>query len=275
MNVTVIIPTWNRADTVEAAVKSALRQTYPVHEVLVCDDGSSDNTEQTVRSINDCRVKWLSGPRGGRPAIPRNRGIRQSQGEWIAFMDSDDEWRSDKLERQLAIAKELNCKALCSNALRYIPGRGNSENLLEWNEPRTTLRHLFTVNRVICSSVLIHRALVDAIEGFPEDVKLKALEDYALWLRVATLTDFAYVNEPLVLYRDDPANSIRSQGGTEWSQKRCVLSDYLGWVSRHRLGMLPQSLIAATSTMAGLGLRSGWQSFLSFGSRLKRTLRKI
>ena len=274
MNVTVIIPTWNRADTIQAAVKSALRQTYPVHEVLVCDDGSSDNTEEAVRSINDQRVEWLPGLRGGRPAIPRNRGIRQSRGEWLAFLDSDDEWRSDKLERQLTVAKELNCRAICSNALRYIPGRGNAGNVLDWNEPKTTLRHLLAVNLVICSSVLIHRSLVVAIEGFPEDVKLKALEDYALWLRVATLTDFAYVNEPLVLYRDDPANSVRVQGVTEWIQKRCVLSDYLGWVSRHRLGMLPQSLITAISTMAGLGLRSGWQSLLSFGSRLKRTLRK-
>jgi hypothetical protein len=177
------------------------------------------------------------------------------------------------------VATKLGCKAVCSNALRYIPGQDNTGNLLEWNEPRTTLRHLSAVNlsaanRVICSSVLIHRSLVDAIEGFPESSKLKALEDYALWLRVATLTDFAYVTEPLVLYRDDPANSVRAQGVSEWIQKRWVLSDYIGWVSRHRLGMTPQSLAMAIFTMAGLGLRSGWLLFLSSGSRLKRTLRK-
>src|SRR5262249_7122187 len=100
-SVSVIIPTWNRAATVMAAVESALAQTHAPLEVLVCDDGSSDDSAQRVGALPDPRVRWLPGPRGGRPAIPRNRGIAAARGEWLAFLDSDDEWLPDKLERQL------------------------------------------------------------------------------------------------------------------------------------------------------------------------------
>ena len=74
--VSVIIPTWNRAATVVAAVESALAQTHAPLEVLVCDDGSTDDSEQRIRALSDRRVRWLPGPRGGRPAIPRKASAR-------------------------------------------------------------------------------------------------------------------------------------------------------------------------------------------------------
>ncbi len=90
--VSVIIPTWNAAATIKTAVLSALRQTYPPLEILVCEDGSTDNSKEIVESLNDARVRWLTGPHAGQPAIPRNRGIRKATGQWLAFLDSDDEW---------------------------------------------------------------------------------------------------------------------------------------------------------------------------------------
>src|SRR5512135_2903291 len=123
-SVSVIIPTWNRRETLERAVRSALDQTVVPQEVLVCDDGSTDDSRRIVEAIGDPRVRWVEGPRGGRPAIPRNRGIRESSGEWLAFLDSDDEWMRDKLARQLAAAAGSGCRAVCTNAERFIPGRG-------------------------------------------------------------------------------------------------------------------------------------------------------
>src|SRR5438552_105599 len=114
--VSVIIPTWNRAATIGQAIRSALDQTHPPFEILVCDDGSTDNTEEIVRLFGNPKLVWLPNKRAGRPAIPRNAGLRNYRGEWVAFLDSDDEWAENKLEVQLAIARKRNVKALCTNA---------------------------------------------------------------------------------------------------------------------------------------------------------------
>ena len=227
--VSVIIPTWNRAATIEQAVRSSLAQTVSSLEVLVCDDGSSDNTKHIVDSIDDERIIWIPGPHSGVPAIPRNRGIRESKGEWLAFLDSDDEWLPDKLEKQLVLAQRLGCKAACSNATRHVPGEGFKGAYLAWKKEKITFDSLLPVNLVICSSAIIHKSLFATVVGFSEDERLKAREDYALWLRVATQTDFAYHPEPLVMYRDDAANSVRSEETSPWKQRNAVFNDFRNW----------------------------------------------
>jgi len=138
-SVSVVIPTWNRADRLVEAIRSALEQSAPVLEVLICDDGSTDDSAERVATLAavDPRVRWLPGARGGRPAIPRNRGIAASRGEWLAFLDSDDTWLPGKLEAQLAAARGQGCAAVSSNALRMVDGR-DAGPLLAW--PRPLLR---------------------------------------------------------------------------------------------------------------------------------------
>ncbi|KAB0666163.1 glycosyltransferase [Oryzomonas japonica] len=227
--VSVIIPTWNRAILIEKAIKSVLGQTIPVLEVLICDDGSTDNTEKIVKSIGDERVKWVSGVRGGRPAIPRNCGIRASKGEWLAFLDSDDEWQPEKLEKQFSLLEELDCRAACTNAHNFVPGKGITGNFLRWESRKLSFYDLLPVNQVICSSALLHKSLVDIVSGFPEDETLKGCEDYALWLRVATQTNFAFVPEPLVTYQNDAANSVRSSLGEERIARMKVFRNFADW----------------------------------------------
>lgn len=234
-DISVIIPTWNRADTIEKAVRSALNQTVSPLEVLVCDDGSTDETERTIKSIGDERVRWIPGPRGGRPAIPRNRGIRESSGEWLAFLDSDDEWLPEKLEKQLSMADKTGCRAVCCNAYRFVPGKDIAGLLLSWGSERVTFEDLLQVNQVICSSAMLHSSLFATAIGFSEVPQLKASEDYALWLRVATQTDFAFIEDPLVAYRDDPANTVRSEGTDVWSQRVRVLSDFRRWTREQHI----------------------------------------
>jgi glycosyltransferase involved in cell wall biosynthesis len=213
---------------IEKAIRSALNQTLSPFEVLVCDDGSTDNSEEIVNSINDSRVKWVPGPHGGLPAIPRNRGISESRGEWLAFLDSDDEWLPGKLQKQLQLVDNLNCKALCSNAYHFVPEKGIKGNLLSWSNDIISFDNLVKGNQVICSSSLIHHSLLEYVIGFPEDPDV--IEDYALWLRVATRTDFAFVNEPLVIYRDDPKNSIRGKITEDIPlQRKHVLRDFSKW----------------------------------------------
>lgn len=228
-DVSVIIPTWNRAATIEKAVCSTLAQTASPLEVLVCDDGSTDETEHIVKSIGDQRVRWIPGPHGGRPAIPRNRGIIESRGNWLAFLDSDDEWLPEKLERQLSLSERTECKAVCCNAYRFIPGKGIEGVLLPSGAEMVTFQDLLQVNHVICSSAMIHKSIFATVIGFPEAPQLKASEDYALWLRVATQTDFVFVSEPLVNYTDDPINSVRNAETNVWRLRKNVMGDFILW----------------------------------------------
>lgn len=231
--VSVIIPTWNRRATIVAAVASALNQTQPPLEVLVCDNGSTDDSEALIRAMGDARVRWLTGPPGGRPAFPRNRGIAAAAGDWLAFLDSDDEWLPDKLASQLAAVRASGRRACSTNAWRFIPGTGRQGTMLDVPKAALDLATFLTGNRVICSSALVHKSLMAEAEGFPEAERLTALEDYALWLRVACFTAFDYLPQPHVLYRDDPPNSLRVQDIDPWSQRVAVLRDFLDWCRRH------------------------------------------
>lgn len=229
--VSVIIAAWNAAETIEQTILSALNQTHAPLEVLVCDDGSSDGTREIIEAIDDSRVRWIDGGRSGRPAVPRNRGIAQSAGEWIAMLDSDDQWLREKLAAQLALAGKMDCRAVSTNAVRFVPAKGAAGNLLSWSKERITFNDLLDINQVVCSSALIHRSAFKIARGFPEAPALKSIEDYACWLRVATQTDFAYIAEPLVIYRDNPVNSVRSADVTLWSQRRLVFTDFLEWTT--------------------------------------------
>jgi len=227
--VSVIIPTYQRAEALERAVRSALAQTWPVHEVIVCDDGSTDDSRERIAALGDQRVRWSSGERAGRPAIPRNRGIALATGEWIAFLDDDDEWLPAKLDMQLARCAAEQTAACCTNAERVLPGQGKGSPYFQDMKGPFRLAELLPVNRVICSSVLVKREVLHRTGGFPETVALRALEDYALWLRVAAFTPFSYCPEPLVRYIDAPAGSLRSTAVNIDVQRDAVLSDLRAW----------------------------------------------
>ncbi len=227
-SVTVVIPTWNRAHTIGAAIRSVQEQTRAVNEILVCDDGSTDITRKVVSGFKDNRIKFIEGTRAGRPAVPRNRGIKAAKGNWIAFLDSDDEWLPTKIEKQLADLSNSGLQASCTNAFRMVPGKGRSGQYLNNTETAFDLGTLLRTNYVICSSTMISKTLLLEAGGFPEDDSLKAIEDFALWLRIATKTSFTYNQEALTVYTDDATNSIRS-GIKEAVQRENVMRDLYKW----------------------------------------------
>ncbi|HOJ78357.1 MAG TPA: glycosyltransferase family 2 protein [Bacillota bacterium] len=236
--ISVIIPTWNRASFIKRTINSVLRQTLSPVEIIICDDGSTDNTREIVADLaaNHPNLIWLPGKRGGRPAIPRNRGIKFCTGEWIAFLDSDDYWLPTKLEKQLQTAKSLSLKAVCSNAYRFIPDSGKVSLLLDYNQMKLSFEQLLACNYVICSSAMFHRSLLDQIKLFPKNKELKALEDYSYWLRIASITNFAYLREPLLVYRDNPTTSIRGTAIQDvWEQRRLVMKNLMSWGKKGRL----------------------------------------
>jgi len=247
--VSVIIPTWNRERELPHAVRSALDQSYHNVEVLVCDDGSTDHSREVIASICDARVRWITGVRAGLPASPRNRGLLEAKGEWVAFMDSDDCWASDKLARQLArlVESEGRLLASCGNAVRCTNQQdaGANELLLAAHTADTELGllSLLQSNSVITSTVILHRSLLDAVGAFPIQNGLKVGEDYAFWLRVASLTPFAFHGAPLANYADNPNSSVRASARNEAVVKLRIYRDYFIWLASKQpvrlVGILP------------------------------------
>jgi glycosyltransferase involved in cell wall biosynthesis len=201
--VSVITATYNKADLLRRTVASVLDQTVPPLEVLVADDGSTDHTAQVLAGFGG-RVTHLRLPHRGQPAAPRNEALRRARGDWVAFVDHDDLWRPDKLERQLARARP-GVGILCSNASLIDAGdrplgrnQHEADPLAKEPDP---VRALIGGNFVICSSVLARADVVREAGGFSEDPVLLGVDDYDLWMRCALRTGIAYDPEPLVLYR--------------------------------------------------------------------------
>lgn len=116
--VSVIIPSYNRASVLEKSIRSVLEQTYSALEVIVVDDGSTDNTREVVDSIEDSRLRYFWQRNGG-ACVARNYGARQAKGEYIAFHDSDDVWHPDKLEKQMAAIQKYRADVIVCKMAMY------------------------------------------------------------------------------------------------------------------------------------------------------------
>lgn len=234
-SISVVIPTYNRAKDLVKAVSSALDQSYPVTEVLVCDDGSSDDSKARIAEIHDPRVKWIDCGKNGGPAIPRNIGVKQSTGQWIAFLDSDDSWLPEKLEKQVQAVEKQKLKACCTNASRIRKGE-NAGPYASFQKENIRLIDLFYQNSVICSSVLAEKETLMRCSLFPESKAFTAIEDYVLWVRVATQSDFAYLDECLVNYFDNFETSIRSEHSNDsWAIFDKVFTDFRQWMKEKKI----------------------------------------
>lgn len=201
--VSVILPTYNRAGILKKAIDSVLSQTYPELELIIVDDGSTDDTSVLVGRYDDSRIRYFYTKMNCGAAAARNFGIEQVSPDatHIAFEDSDDLWHKDKLEKQLR-ELEINLEAgFCYHKIAYDMGNGYRAILPDERLPLEKKRgdiyaQLLYDNLVGCPSMLIQKELMDRIGGFDE--MLKALEDYDLALRLAKEASVAFVNEVLL-----------------------------------------------------------------------------
>lgn len=120
--ISVVIPTYNRAELTKRAAQSVLSQTYKDIELIIVDDGSSDNTAEVVASLNDSRVRYVYQENSG-ACVARNNGIEHASGEYIAFHDSDDIWHADKLEKQIAVLQKQNADVVFCRMNKMLDGR--------------------------------------------------------------------------------------------------------------------------------------------------------
>jgi glycosyltransferase involved in cell wall biosynthesis len=194
--VSVVIPTHDRWRLLRRALTSVREQTRPADEVIVVDDGSTDQTADRIAGEFP-EVTLLRQENRGVSAA-RNRGVAEASGAWVAFLDSDDEWLPIKLERQLTALEGAPGHPLCHTDEVWIR---NGRRVDRGRRYAKTGGWIFHACLPLCaispSSAVIRRGLLDEIGGFDES--LPACEDYDLWLRICSRWPVLLVNEPLVV----------------------------------------------------------------------------
>jgi glycosyltransferase involved in cell wall biosynthesis len=206
--VSVVVPAYNAARTMEATLRSVLRQTVDDLELIVVDDGSNDSTSEIARSMDDGRLRLLRQRNAGH-ASARNTGIAAARGRYVAVVDADDLWLPQKLERQLAVFDDCpEVRALHGSAvfvddslqpLFLAPSPEGSNDLLDVLCFRGLAAMMVTL--------IIERTLLEQIGGF--DSSLIILQDWELAIRLARLGELYSTSEPLVLYRLHPGNQSK------------------------------------------------------------------
>ncbi len=205
--VSIVVPTYNRAATLRRAVDSVLKQTYQDFEVVVVDDGSTDETARVLGSVDDARVVRLRHAQNRGPGAARNTGIKSSRGEFIAFQDSDDEWLPQKLARQMSAIDRApaDIGAVYSRFWRQdgqsrIVMPRDFEAPLDGDIRRTLLRR-----NVVGTPVLMMRARCFSQAGL-FDESLAMYEDWDLCLRVSRFYRFHFLEEPLAVAHRTPGS---------------------------------------------------------------------
>ena len=198
--VSIIMPAYNAEKTIEAAIRSVLDQSYVDFELIVIDDCSKDKTLEIIQSfcLQDPRVRGLKNEVNSGVSSTRNYGISEAKGDWIAFLDSDDLWAADKLEKQLAVIQTYEDAVLSYTASSFISAEGIPYDYVMEAEERTNYKTLLKKNLISCSSAMVKSSVMKNIK-MPHD---KMHEDYYVWLTILREHRFAYgVNEPLLIYR--------------------------------------------------------------------------
>jgi len=194
----IVIPTYNRAHFLHEALESVWSQSLTSYEVLVIDDGSTDNTEQVLERWRD-RIRIFKGQHEG-VAAARNTGVVNARGRYIAFLDSDDTWLPHKLERQAALLEaEPEIGLLYGQMWSYHVDDPSNVRLDPYVVARSFDELLNGPNSVTTSTVVVRRECFQAVGLF--DPSIKASSDYELWLRIARQFRVEFINEPLAVYR--------------------------------------------------------------------------
>lgn len=259
VRVSVIVPTYNRTQDLLRCLASLERQSFRSFEVIVCDDGSTEDIQETVRGFDaSFRLSYLRCENFGGPARARNMGIRASRGEFIAFLDSDDYWKEEKLQRSVEKLDEgydlvYHSLSIKGAILRVInkktPVRQVSSPVYE--------DLLANGNTIPNSSVVMRREIFDILGGITEDKSLIAAEDFDTWLQTAMVTDrFYLIQEPLGFYslsKDSLTSSSRTLVYLERIYSKYLMSNdviseatpkwmlYAKAVSNFKLGRIVES----------------------------------
>lgn len=229
--VSVVIPVYNRENTIKRAIDSVLCQTYANLEVIIVDDGSTDNTVKIVKEYEDRRIRLICQKENGGANKARNIGIANSRGEYIAFQDSDDEWFQDKLCIQIEYMALQGCMAcycpynLCEGEfMRTIPG-----DFANQDKYQSGLREILAEYNVVGTpTLLIKRDVLKMLGGVYFDEQLPRMQDYDFVVRLVHVCVIGYVNKPLMnAYRTGA--SISKNFGAMYTAISMLLEKHKGF----------------------------------------------
>ena len=199
--VSVVIPTYNRARFVKRAVDSVLAQSFQEFEIIIVDDGSTDDTAQVLDKLDDPRIKSIRLAGNSGASVARNEGIRASKAEFIAFLDSDDEWLSTKLQKQLDLIRKSDQVGVVNCGVIVKDDSGNeSRRLLKKLQGKVPLTILAT-GFDCCSMWMIRRSCLKRLKS-PFDENLLSGQVSELIFNVGKTTQFDFVPEYLVIYHN-------------------------------------------------------------------------
>jgi len=277
--VSVVIPTYNRATKVQGGIQSVLAQTFSDLEIIVIDDGSADDTGKVLAETFGDQIRYYHQTNQGASAA-RNKGIAEARGEWIAFLDSDDAWESDKLEWQLKTLERFapQCGG-CYTDVRLV-NHPETRTFFQLSEDSYRHRGETGVSKgalkllvrpggagmVICLSSFVGRTdFMRDIGGF--DLQLPYSQDSEFLFRLAMLTDFCYVNRPLIRFDRSPVEQRHVGVSAQWTKLDFWLRDSqlrLEGLLRFR-DRLPKEVVDLIHEQLG-SIHSGWANwYLSTG----------
>lgn len=204
--VSIIMPSYNTANYIEASIESVRHQTYENWELIIVDDCSTDNTDEVVRPfLADRRIHYLKNEKNSGAAISRNRALREAKGKWIAFLDSDDLWLPEKLEKQVSFM-ELNGYHFSYTNYEEINMSGEKTGVCVTGPKRITKTGMFNYCWPGCLTVMYDAEVV----GLIQIADIKKNNDYAMWLKVCRKADCYLLDECLAQYRKGRTGSVSS-----------------------------------------------------------------
>lgn len=238
--VSVIIPTYNRAHPVGRAIESVLNQTYQDFELIVVDDGSTDNTEEIIKEfqLKDNRIIYLKHDENKGGSAARNTGIKASKGEYIAFLDSDDEWLPEKLEIEIRILNDDRNLIICSTGYTFINEKnGVIIGSSKVQEERISQKIVLRGQCITTNDFIADKEKVIKVGGFDE--KLSARQDWDFWIRIISLgmgyQDSLNLVNKYTLRNDQISSGIANKlNGTEAllkKHKRLFIADLVAYSS--------------------------------------------
>ncbi|MBF2064472.1 MAG: glycosyltransferase [Calothrix sp. C42_A2020_038] len=206
--VSIVIPAYNTIKYLPDTLSSVWSQTFTDFEVLVVDDGSSDNIQEWASQVTDPRFKFISQPNRGVSAA-RNTGILAARGKYIALLDADDIWAPTKLETHVACLDQNPQVGLVSSWTAMINAQGlPTGRLMKSTANGYVYKQLLVKNTIDCPSVLVRRSCFDKVGLF--NTKIRYNEDWEMWIRIAACYQFSVIPEPLVYYRQHPSSASKN-----------------------------------------------------------------
>lgn len=251
-SVSVVIPAYKQRDFISRALDSVVEQTYdgPI-DIVVVDDGSPDDVAD-VAEAHPSEPTVIRQENTG-VAGARNRGVRESSGEYVAFLDADDWWAPEKIEKQMDALLACGEPALAFTRYRRIKDDGEASAEPEHPSPSLEARakKLVYGNFIGNSTVLVHRECLERTGGYPEtEILGRGGQDYALWLRIGALFPLVYVPEVLTLYRVHHFNRVGTDPVKHFESGLNALEDFYEWAPERfrKVAGVPREAVIAART---------------------------